>query len=508
MVMSKSFRSAGIGAGLVLVIAGCGGGSGSSAGTSAGTSGTVSAGAIAAFGSIVVNGVHYEVDDAEIEQDGDRLGEDDLELGMRVVVRDDDDDDRAEHVELEEAVRGPVDSVDEASGSMTVMGQTVLVDAGTRFDDPVGGLADLAQGDVVEVMGLRNADGHVEAEYIERKAGGTRPYTVTGRIRNLDADAFRFEIDGLVVDYQNARIDDDSYDDYRGSLREGGRVEVKDDNRTYAPGSATLAATRVEREEEARTYGDGRWIEIERIVTAVNGDGTFVVGGELTVDPGAAEFRRGTAGDIVVGVRVEIEGVLGSDGVLAAREIEFEDREVDIEAPVQAVDTDAGTIELLGIVVKTDAWTEFDDFSGLGDLVAGDFVEVEGHAVPGGGIVAREIEREEDDDRIELKGPVSAFDADAGTLTLLGRTVVTDGATVYDDTTRSGFFGNLVPHASVVELEWSVAGFGDLGTTPVEKAELEEDDDDDRDDVGDDDSDDDDDDADDDGSDDDSGSDD
>jgi hypothetical protein len=221
--------------------------------------------------------------------------------------------------------------------------------------------------------------------------------------------------------------------------------------------------------------GPGRWIEIERIVTAVNGDGTFVAGGDITVDPSGAVFRRGTAADIAVGVFLEIEGALGEGGVLLAREITFEDREVDIEGPVDAVDTAAGTVTVLGIEVRVDGKTEFDDFAGLGDLSAGDFVEVEGRFAAGG-VVAREIEREDDEDSIELKGPVSEFDAGAGTLVILGQTLVTDSATEFDEVSRADFFARLVAGASIVEAEWEAGGFAGIASTPVDQLELERDD--------------------------------
>ena len=74
------------------------------------------------------------------------------------------------------------------------MGQTVLVDADTSFDDNIPGasLAGLAAGDIVEVSGMRRADGDIQATRIEGKPAGT-VFEVTGVAAAVDTAAHKLK---------------------------------------------------------------------------------------------------------------------------------------------------------------------------------------------------------------------------------------------------------------------------------------------------------------------------
>jgi len=457
------------------LVAGCGGGGGSGA-AAGGATPSVTSGAITAFGSIVINGRHLRVDGASIGQDGEGLTKDDLELGMMVRVE---DDDSGRHVEVEEAVRGPVDAVSDTD--LTVMGQLVHTDATTRLHG-ISALSDLVAGDVVEVGGLRGSGGAIEATSIEKKAAGdTHPYTVTGMVAAHDAGALTFMIGGLTVDYQNARLDD-----LPGGPGDGMVVEVKDADRTYVAGSRMLLATKVEREHAAGA-GAGHKVEVERIVTAVNADGTFVVGDDLLVRPDGARYKLGTAADIAVGVRVEIEGRVLTDGSLQAHEIKFDDKGARLSGIVEAVDAPAGTLQVLGVPVQVADRVRFEDLSGLGDLVAGaTFVKVEGRATAAGEVVAFEIARGNPSSDRELRGTASAKDAAGGTLTLLGVPLTVGAGTEYeaDDDhgsalTQSAFFDLIRLDATIVKATWDGDGFAGTAMAP-KSLEIEDHEDDDH----------------------------
>lgn len=469
-----------IATGIALTLAGCGGGGGSSNSSSTNGDGStdVTSGSISAFGSIVVNGRHLEIDgpSVSIQQDGDDRAEGDLALGMMVRVSDDDD---RRQVEIDETVRGPMDTIDVDGQRLTVMGQTVLTDAATVFDDVDSQLGNLSSGDIVEVSGLRDDADAIRASHIE-KEDDDDDYTVTGIVANHDPDALRFEIGGLTIDYQGAELDDLSGSDWNGLL-----VEVEDENRTYNAGDGLLVASEVEREDPAGAR-PGQRIEIERIVTAVNGDGTFRVSGDLLVRAGTATYRIGTAADLVVGARVEVEGILLSDGTLRATKIKFDDNDARVSGPVESINLTDDEITVLGVTITFDDNTEFDDFGSLGDLDENDFVDIEGRITPDGRVIAHEIELEDDNDDRELRGVVTAIDTASGTLEILGVTVlVGDGTELQDDDddrlSRSGFFSRLVENATIVEAEWDGGAFVSTETTPASSVEIEDDDDDDDD---------------------------
>lgn len=209
-----------------LLMAACGGGdpgttSGGidTAGVGSGGTGSFSSGAITGFGSIVVNGIHYDPSQAAIkgadDEQADQRQAQDLKLGMVVEV----DGSgvtpvqgqqvaTAQAVRFASALLGVVDAV--SADSLTVMGQTVrVVDAATRFDDQLPqGLQSLSQGDVVEVYGFHDtASDTYLATRIERKdPAAVAFYRVQGVIQDLDLPGKRCRIgrQWISYDWKNA----------------------------------------------------------------------------------------------------------------------------------------------------------------------------------------------------------------------------------------------------------------------------------------------------------------
>lgn len=73
-----------------------------------------------------------------------------------------------------------------------------------------------------------------------------------------------------------------------------------------------------------RGAGDG--LEIEGRVERIDAAARQVVVRGVTVDYSAASWRGGTAAQLVVGAKVEIEGTLSANGsTLQASKVEFDD---------------------------------------------------------------------------------------------------------------------------------------------------------------------------------------
>ena len=207
-----------------LLVAACGGGGGddSSSGPAAPPPGqpppTGSAkavfvsGAISGFGSVIVNGVRYDTTGTEVRVD-DRAGAvAELRVGQVVRVEAEVDDRgqaRARRIEQEHLLSGTVQSVDAASGAITVAGQVVRIDDDTSFDDSIGGsLAGIAVGDRIEVHGFAGSDGQARATRLERADANETEVEVTGLVAGLDTVARRFSVGSLRVDYSTATLED------------------------------------------------------------------------------------------------------------------------------------------------------------------------------------------------------------------------------------------------------------------------------------------------------------
>lgn len=134
--------------------------------------GGVSQGVITGFGSIFVNGTRFDTSAALFTVDDSPGAESDLAVGKVVTVIGSIDDDglngTATEVIFDDQVEGPIDSVDAATATLVVLGQTVRVDSETVFDDSIvpNGIEGLSAGEVVEVSGFNDADGTIVATHI------------------------------------------------------------------------------------------------------------------------------------------------------------------------------------------------------------------------------------------------------------------------------------------------------------------------------------------------------
>ncbi len=440
----------------LLIFAACGGGSGGGSGefTGGGIGGT-GIGTITQFGSIFVNGVEYGTAGASISvDDNSSASEDDLEVGMKVVVQFDSGT-TADSVVYEPEVKGPVSNVDVAGNMVIVMGQTVLVDSTTIFKNATG-LSDILVNDDVEASGFFDAGGNLQATYLERKTLPLLEFEVKGVVDNLNSSAKTFTIAGITVNYSGVTTPP-AFDD-------GSFVEAEGDSFV----GNTLFADRLELED--RDLPDDEEVELEGLVTDTSPDiGDFEVSGfpvELTAQ---TSFENGTASDIVLNARVEVEGEV-SGGVLVADEVEFrflEESQFAFEGPVTLVDAGNGTVAVFSTVwgaeVQITASTTLKDSrSGLipftlDDLEVTDFVEIGGFVDNNGDLIATKLERESDPGFGEelLKGPVTGK-TNANTYGIVGIQANVNGADFEDENgnsmTASQFFA-AVDVGDIVELE-------------------------------------------------------
>lgn len=518
----KKTNSLFLSASLSLLLVGCGGGGGGgSAGPAAGSSpppstggggsnpppadpapGTgIARGSITGFGSVFVNGKRFSTDDATFIVDGKAASQDDLAVGMVVNVSGDLDNGVASVVRFDEDVQGPVDNV--AADRLTVFGQTVLIDAGTVFDNNLS-LASIQTGDVLEVSGLRDAADNLVASYIERKGGSIDKYEVIGLVRDLDTSAQTFRVDGLTVDYSAAILDD-----LPGGLAEGVLVEVKDEQLVYSPGAFSVLASKVEGKSLTAVRDDdddddvgsggsgddsdgdssgaaGSRLEIEGLITELLGGDGFRLGSLKVRFDDSTVFEYSGAVSLQVGTRVEVYGVLDDAGVLQASKIEFSNNEARVAGSIAGIDLDARTLNVFGVSVDVsqeasiendtdDGRGDSDDRLLLSDLLVGDFVEVEGRA-DGIRIAAHEIELDELD-RTELRGAATDVDGAARTLTILGIALSTDARTDYEGfndevLSAAEFFDRLASGQTVVKAQWDDAVSD--ATLPVSELSLED----------------------------------
>lgn len=319
-------------------------------------------GVIAGFGSVIVGGVRFDDSRASLSnEDGVALAAGSLKLGMTIEVEADRIDRRdpaaatarALRIRLNSEVLGPVQAIDSAASSFTVLGQAVHVTTSTVFDTPLaGGLAALAAGTVVEVFGILDpANGRIVATRVEAEPAATA-YTLRGRIAELDTAGKTFKINAATIAYGSL-----PQAQLPPGLANGQTVRVRLQTAAVAGQWVATGLRGGRRFPEAITEA-----KLEGIVTAFASAASFSVNG-LPVNAATASFPDGTEG-VKLGARLEVVGTI-SNGVMQATTVEIEERRVpgpktwDVRGDVGNLNTTAKTFALRGMTVwygGTVAW--------------------------------------------------------------------------------------------------------------------------------------------------------
>lgn len=284
-----------------------------SGGTGIGTAdAATSVGAVDGMGSIIVNGLRYDIDQAVVSLSDAAT----LQIGMTAKVTGPVDaafaNGVARQVISAVELRGAVSVIDPVGGSFVVMGTTVSVDETTVWAD-VPGLAGLAAGTTVQVWGLPTSPGVLRATRVEQAAVNAAP-VVTGTVAQLDTARGTFALGSLSIAYGSAGfaagID-------AGTLANGAFVRVRANTQ---PAAGVLDATGVESWYVIPKVG-GTPIQLEGVIGNYTGLGSFQLLG-TTIDASAAQITGGAAAKIANGVKVVVGGTL-VNGVLVAAKLKI-----------------------------------------------------------------------------------------------------------------------------------------------------------------------------------------
>lgn len=382
------------------------GSSGSDSTTSASTTST--SGIITGFGSVYINGVEYETDNASVTIDGSQSAETDLGVGDVCVLQGSVNADgvtgTATAVICTDELEGyvlDVSSLTNGIGTMNVMGQTVTITADTVFDsDTKASIADLVANDIVEVHGYSDGTGNILATGIETKNAAT-DIEVKGLISNLNSNLMTFNLGSLLVDYSSAA-------DVAANLADDLYVEVK----TQDPLSGlTLIASKVEIEEDGSLDIDGEEgedLEVQGVVSNITAT-SFDFNGTTVL---FASLETGDDFDVeslVEGMIITVEGYIDANGNFVVEEIE-EDHASENEAEGLVTGTTDTTITVsvnsvdmtFTVNNETRMIDEQDEgvtpvfYFSLTDIAIGDFVEIDYYTDDiSGNKIATKIERDD-----------------------------------------------------------------------------------------------------------------
>jgi len=438
--------------GLILAsggLMGCGGGGGSASSTDGSIT---SVGTITGFGSIYVNGIKFETDNASYRvDDEDQFDDSSLAIGMKVkvegTVNPDGRTGTASSVYYDDDVEGPI-----GAGSLTVLGDgltktfTILgldiqahatqttYDDGASFDT-------LADGQTLEISGYFDGTQFV-ATRIEKQSDTDNEFELKGTVSSYDGANVSLTLQNGVNagPYPlDASAELDIPADPIGLF-----VEIK-----LIDQSGTLFVTKIERDDDDLLDDDDSEVSIQGLVTDDGNDGLLINGIPFQTNDGT-EFEPASLQDtLAAGMEVKVEGYM-QNGILIAEEVETEDGDIEIQARVIGVtasDAKNGTVTLdmgngQSLTVITENNTQFEDDSSndlngdesfnLDELYLDtDYVEIEAYRNDSNELVATSIEREDGSLDTLLEGPVNAIEA-YNSITILDVTYTVSGSTSYE----------------------------------------------------------------------------
>lgn len=223
----------------------------------------------------------------------------------------------------------------------------------------------------------------------------------------------------------------------------------------------------------------GREPRLEGTLTAISGT-TLTVNGVSVTTSAATVFEAGdesriSLSNLAVGQRVEVRGTPQPDGSFTASKVEIDADENGAEGQrltgaVTAVDAVAGSVTIGTTAVLVNAGTRFEGIASLAQVNVGDLLDIEAAAAADGTLTATEIRAAAallPPLMVEVRGPVSAVDATAGTLTVAGKTFTVNAATRLDHDGETFTLASLQAGQNV-DVRGDVQANGDLIATRVQ----------------------------------------
>ncbi len=181
----------------------CGGGAPSS--STAGMKPVMATGVITGFGSIFVDGIHFQTTNATIRKNGQTVAQSQLAVGevarIKGAKNETDETGVADEVDVDESVVGPISAIDTTNNVVTVLAQMVKINAGTSFSKDItpGDITGLTMGETIRVDGMMDSSGTIVATRIE-PGSASDPLQVVGTVSSLDSTAHTLMINALILD--------------------------------------------------------------------------------------------------------------------------------------------------------------------------------------------------------------------------------------------------------------------------------------------------------------------
>lgn len=420
-------------------------------------------GRLTGFGSVHVNGVDFNTDNARFVRDGKTItGLNAFNVGEIVTVTGTVNADRksgtATEVTYSDILEGPVTKA--ATGKLLeVLGQQVTVDKHTVFHG-FRKITELQTDNIVEVSGYTGASGKILATSI--KLIGTQfsdgdNLEVEGSITELNTVAQTFRINDLMVNYAQAMFEGFTKAEINNDLYLIATTNQNIQGDVMVATTLTLVDDALEADV---TY------EIEGFITQFNSASDFEIDGFPVITNADTSYKNGNPADLYIDSFMVLTGTVNSQGILVAEEIILldYDAEIFVEANIEFIDPEEKTITLLGQTIAVDSFTLYSDDTieesselDFGHFNVGEPVFVIAYPKTENQYIATRLSRINSFDSLYVSGLPTAPDSTQGQLTLFDNRVISDGDTFYldeagNDLSRTAFFDLMSERTAYIDI--------------------------------------------------------
>ncbi len=457
---------------LCLFLSACGGTSANGVGGTGITSGRVTG-----FGSMFVNGVKFDTDNAVFIRDGvSSKQQEDFNTGEIVSIKGTVNEGRktgvATEVTFTDTLEGTVTSAP-TENSIEILGQNVITNNLTVFHD-FNKLSDLQLGNIVEISGFSSQENITASSIRLVDASFTTGsiLEVEGNISALDSDSLTFDINGLTVNYDNAVFSETS----ETNIANGDFVIVSSDQDIVGDILIATNITSVNNNLLPNTY-----YEIEGFITEFNSTTDFELDYENSITTNSdTVVTNGSLNDLKLDQLIIAIGTTDANGVLITDEIRFIESSstLSIEANIETIDIDNSSLVVLGQTINVDSFTlisddtteDFSEFN-LSQLAVGDSVFVDISVINGENFANR-LSKIPALNAAFIEGRITSVDSDLNEFTLANSRIKTDSATFFlnddgDIISSETFFSSLEEDTSELSVEANYVPNQDIVATEV-----------------------------------------
>lgn len=297
-----------------VLLGSCGGGGGYAGIDGSGAKPELSVvGPINGFGSVIVNGVHYNTDQARVYVRGEPASEIDLNVGDYVTVvggTNAEGEPVAYEVHYQPRVTGEIQWIDVERNQLSVLGQVIqlLVDTVYASDIMPQNIHGLSVGKHISISGPLDANRVIQATRIGFDESSFAE--LVGSVEQLNVFARTFVVNGQLVSYASVASS--------SGLSNGRLVVVR--------GSVVdevLEAEELSFHQDYRNLRHIPRIELSGIIQETKSDGLFIMDSVPVKTTSQTTFSGGDAASLTANAKVRVIGSIDANDVLIAQEVKI-----------------------------------------------------------------------------------------------------------------------------------------------------------------------------------------